>query len=260
MAAQITKPTGTTSPASSSSEASFTNSDNLQTQPHIIDSNDSYNQQDVEDDPDPQNEQNENYSDGTHDFQFKDLGRLVEQHNKPYSEVFIEQPPFNGFKTRAEHNTAHRAVWQDLRQKAVADSAIPNALFDPPRTYIEVHVAEWPQPDHYCCPCDLPSEGLPIIQIRAPQDSEQGITKDMFLLQVEEAFYGRDPPQDEGENSGKEVTTIKQDEVEDGHIGYNIGKEIDRPVVDRFDYMMQGGMEGRACIMGHIYAMTRGIS
>jgi hypothetical protein len=144
--------------------------------------------------------------------------------------------------SRAAHNAIHRQLWQQMEEALAADSSIPPALFDPPRTFIEVHIHEWHQPGQFCCPCDLIDEPFGVIELRAPQDSKYGITKQMFLQQVGEALYGRDGNVASPENS------------EDGTDGYKIGGETDRPIIEFYTAMTSGG------ILGHLYLMTRGIS
>ncbi|KAI0100437.1 hypothetical protein F4776DRAFT_518588 [Hypoxylon sp. NC0597] len=203
-----------------------------------------------EDDPndpellDPQSPADEGYREGDHDFRFKRLDELIKSHTAAAAATIKPEKPYNDCPSRELHNSNQRAIWRRIREEAANDHDIPNALFSPPRTYIEVRVSEWPRLGHYCCPCDINPDACEAIEIRAPGDSEDGITKDMFIQRVSEAFYGRDPG-DNKEGDGD---------------GYKIGGEEDRPVIDHFDYMIQGGGNGRVKIMGHIFAMTRGIT
>ncbi|KAI1407653.1 hypothetical protein F5Y13DRAFT_124184 [Hypoxylon sp. FL1857] len=193
---------------------------------------------------DPQSREDAGYLEGEHDFRFKKLNELIQARITEPAATIRPDKPYNNVPSRELHNKQQRVIWQRIREEANNDDGIPTALFSPPRTYIEVCVSEWPRMYHYCCPCDIADTACEVIKIRAPRDSKDGITKDMFIQQVSEAFYGRDTGEgNEGEGDG-----------------YRIGGEDDRPVIDNFDYMIQGSSpEGKANIMGHIFALTRGI-
>ncbi|KAI1138384.1 hypothetical protein F5Y05DRAFT_37761 [Hypoxylon sp. FL0543] len=191
----------------------------------------------------PQSPEDEGYREGEHEFHFSQLHELIKNHTTAAAAAIKPKKPFDDCPSRELHNKSQRAIWRRIREEAAKDHNIPNALFSPPRTYIEVRVTEWPRIYHYCCPCDIVAEACEAITIRAPADSEVGITKDMFIQQVSEAMYGRDP--DEGQEGAGD--------------GYKIAGEDDRPVIDHFDYMIHGSNDGKERIMGHIFAMTRGI-
>ncbi|KAI0828732.1 hypothetical protein F5Y06DRAFT_282979 [Hypoxylon sp. FL0890] len=192
---------------------------------------------------DPQSPEDEGYRGGDHDFHFQELDELIKRHTAASSATIKPEKPYDDCPSRELHNKNQRDIWRRIREEAANDHNIPSALFSPPRTYIEVRVVDWPRRGHYCCPCDIAEEAYEAIKIRAPGDSEDGITKDMFTQQVSEALYGRDP------DEGKEW---------EGD-GYKIGGEDDRFVIDHFDYMIQAGGNGKVRIMGHIFAMTRGM-
>ncbi|KAI0847198.1 hypothetical protein F5Y00DRAFT_122765 [Daldinia vernicosa] len=214
-------------------------------EPHVVELDDSY--YDEENDPeiiDPQQPSHEGYREGNHIFRFSRLDDLVQSHTAACAAAIRRTRPYNDCHSRELHNERQRAIWQQIRTQAEADENIPRALFSPPRTYIEVRVSEWPISSHYCCPCDIAETNCEVIEIRAPKDSGDGITKDIFIQQVSDAMYGR--AADAGENN-------------EG-IKYWIGGEDDRPVIEQFDYMIQGGNSGEVHIMGHIFALTKGIS
>lgn len=189
-------------------------------------------------DPDPQDPNSISYNDGSHKIQCKELFALIGSHIKQFT-ADTPTPPDNKTTSRASHNAVQRAIWRELVAKAMADNSIPNALFDPPRTYIRVCVAAWPRSDHYCCPCDLDGVETHAIEIKAARDSLHGITKDIFLQKIAEALYGRDS----GAESG--ITGPDQE------VNYTIGGEEDRPIIDHLSYMSSGGS-----ILGDIYALT----
>ncbi|KAI1454185.1 hypothetical protein F4805DRAFT_460978 [Annulohypoxylon moriforme] len=194
---------------------------------------------------DPQSTQDIGYEQGIHDFRFNGLSKLIQHHTALSATKIRPDKPYNDYQSRELHNEHQRTIWHRIWEQAKADDDIPTALFSPPRTYIRVCVTKWPISGHYCCPCDITVESCETIEIRAPEDSPDGITKDMFVQQVSDALYGEGPGADR----------------DSGRSGYRIGVEDDRPVIERFDYMIHGDGFGNAtCIMGDIYAMTRGIS
>ena len=207
-----------------------------------------------DDDPDPQDIERGSYNNCQHKLQLEELSHLIEQYNKAFS-TRAAKPPFDDISSRAEHNREQRMAWKQLRDKAASDESIPNAIFDPPRTFVQVRVAQWPRPgdDHYCCPCDLDDEVLQAIDIRAPKDSRYGITKDLLLEQIGEAFYGREAEDNTG-SKGESSSSVSSD-IAVGSAAYLIGDEDSRPVVASLNFMIQNG----GSLMGHIYAMTRGI-
>ncbi|KAI1390499.1 uncharacterized protein F4822DRAFT_426347 [Hypoxylon trugodes] len=213
--------------------------------PYVIPLDDSY-YKDDQNDPemlDPQTTSDEGYREGIHNFQFSRLNKLVETHTAATVAKIKAKKPYNNYHSRDAHNKHQRVIWQGIREAAQADHDIPNALFSPPRTYIEVRVSQWPLSSHYCCPCDIDENECEVIEIRAPKDSDDGITKDMFIQKVSEALYGQ-----------------ASDTNNAGISSYSIGGEEDRPVIERFDYMIQGGGSGDGVnIMGHIFALTKGI-
>ncbi|KAI1099335.1 hypothetical protein F4804DRAFT_86535 [Jackrogersella minutella] len=214
--------------------------------PHVVRFDDGHYEDDANDPEvlDPQSRKDEGYNQGNHDFRFANLEDMIEEHTAESAVACSSKKPYNSFESRELHNVHQRAIWQRIREQAKEDDNIPTALFSPPRTYIEVLVTKIPDRRHYCCPCDIDDDACEIIQIRAPKDSEDGITKDMFIQQVSDALYGRAP----GENQ------------DDGSDGYTIGGEDDRPVVKNLTYMIQGSKPDNAInIMGHIFALTKGI-
>ncbi|KAI8957044.1 hypothetical protein F5Y11DRAFT_352957 [Daldinia sp. FL1419] len=64
-------------------------------------------------------------------------------------------------------------------------------------------VSEWPFPGHYCRPCDIDEDDCEVVEIRAPKDSERGITKDMLIQQVSEAMYGKATHAEKDDEGGK---------------------------------------------------------
>ncbi|KAI1377082.1 hypothetical protein F4677DRAFT_66893 [Hypoxylon crocopeplum] len=204
-------------------------------EPYIVDMDDSYYGEDKKD-PDPQTTDSYNYRYGDNGFYFSELDELIEDHTAVPAATIKITKPYNRCSSRAVHNQQQISIWKRIRQEAEDNDSIPNALFVPPRTFVQVRVSVWPISSHYCCPCDIDEENCHVIEIRAPEGSEDGITKDMFIRQVSRAMYGPDPQEP------------------DDHSSYTIGGEDDRPVIERFDYMLADGL------MGHIFAMTRGIS
>ncbi|OTA52438.1 hypothetical protein K449DRAFT_391398 [Hypoxylon sp. EC38] len=246
MAEQSKDPSSETSSAISNNDVTPTTSTNGSLfETHVTELDNDYDEDDPNDPKllDPQSPADEGYREGDHDFRFKHLDELIRSHTATAAATIRPEKPYSDIPSRASHNSNQRAIWRRIQEEATNDCNIPNAVFSPPRTYIEVRVTEWPRLGHYCCPCDISADACEAIEIRAPGDSGDGITKDMFIQQVSEAFYGRDP--DEGSEE-------KSD-------GYKIGGEEDRPVVDHFDYMIQGSDDDKVKIMGHIFAMTRGI-
>ncbi|KAI1647389.1 uncharacterized protein F4817DRAFT_106992 [Daldinia loculata] len=214
-------------------------------EPYVVELDDSYYHE--ENDPemlDPQQPNHEGYRYGNHNLQFSQLNDLVQSHTAAPAAAIKRTRPYNDCHSRELHNEHQRAIWQHIRDQAEADANIPKALFSPPRTYIEVRVSEWPISSHYCCPCDIEETDCEVIEIRAPKDSGEGITKDIFIQQVSEAMYGR---------------AVDAEENNEG-TRYRIGGEDDRPVIEQFDYMIQGGHSSEVNIMGHIFALTKGIS
>ncbi|KAI6085147.1 hypothetical protein F4821DRAFT_241260 [Hypoxylon rubiginosum] len=195
--------------------------------------------------------------DGLHYLYLKALGKLITVHTEAAAAAIRDIKPYNNYRSRVIHNAQQRAIWQRIRSEAAADDDIPVALFSPPRTHVDVRIAEWPRPYHFCCPCDIEEGYCEVIRIRAPNDSEHGITKDMFVQQVGEALYGRDPDADRDARSQQ----LESDTQGTGHDGYKIGGEEDRPVIDMFTYMRGHGSKagGGEPLMGPIFALTRGI-
>lgn len=184
-----------------------------------------------EEDPDPQNPSVYSYNSGVGSLTFRELGSMIEKHLNASDAQINKEPPFNEIPTRQEYNKQQRLIWQDLRAKVAADDSIPTAIFEPPRSYVQVRFAEWPRAGHYCCPCDLDEKLLDFVELRAERGSEHGITKDLVLQQVAKALYGG----------------------EDGS-GWTVGDENSRPVLDHFSWMSSGG-----ALLGHIFAMMRGL-
>ncbi|KAI2463393.1 hypothetical protein F4781DRAFT_437455 [Annulohypoxylon bovei var. microspora] len=215
-------------------------------EPHVFELDDDYYQDDANDPDmlDPQSSRADGYSEGIHDFRFDKLNELIKTQAAESAATIRPDKPYNNYRSRELHNTHQRAIWQRVREQAEADNDIPTALFSPPRTYIEVRVSKWPLSGHYCCHCDIDETDCEAIEIRAPRDSPNGIMKDMFIQHVSDALYGRAP-----------------EAVDDGERGrYRIGDENDRPVIEQFDYMIQGSSpENVVNIMGHIFALTKGI-
>ncbi|KAI0095917.1 hypothetical protein F4814DRAFT_453897 [Daldinia grandis] len=173
---------------------------------------------------DPQQPSHEGYRYGNHNLQFSQLNDLVQDHTAASAAAIRPTRPYNNSRS--------------------PDENISRALFSPLRTYIEVRVSEWPISSHYCCPCDIGEADCEVIEIRAPKDSGEGITKDVFIQQVSEAMYGRVADAEENNEDTR----------------YRIGGEDDRPVIEQFDYMIQCGHSDEVNIMGHIFALTKGIS
>lgn len=214
----------------------------------MVETNDNDHQEDANDLEmlDPQSDRVYGYRQGTHDFRFEKLGELIKTHTASSAAKVKSDKPYNSYQSRELHNKHQRSVWEQIREEAQADNNIPAALFSPPRTYIQVRVSQWPISSHYCCPCDIEEKDCEVIEIRAPKNSPDGITKDIFIRQVSDAFYGRNPDADEAGGGGS----------------YKIGDEDDRPVIEDLDYMIQSSNDtgpGVTCIMGHIFALTKGI-
>ncbi|KAI0884037.1 uncharacterized protein GGS22DRAFT_164712 [Annulohypoxylon maeteangense] len=227
--------------SNSSGQPTFINQSSIE--PHVVEDD-----EDDANDPemvDPQDTKAIGYLQGIHDFRFESLDRLVQNNTAISATATRPDKPYNDYQSRELHNEHQRTIWQRIREQAEVDDDIPTALFSPPRTYIEVRVSKWPVSDHYCCPCDIEEDDCEVIRIRAPKESPDGITKDMFIREVSDALYRRTP----GEDGDSESS------------GYRIGDEDDRPVIERFDYMMQGGEDpdDAVHIMGHIFALTKGI-
>ncbi|KAI1204604.1 uncharacterized protein F4807DRAFT_328077 [Annulohypoxylon truncatum] len=192
---------------------------------------------------DPQNSNEDlGYRIPTHRFQFRGLAILTESRTAVSAAAIKPDKPYNDCPSRKVHNEQQRTLWQQIREEAEKDDNIPTALFSPPRTYVEVRVSKYPM-TRYCCPCSIEETDCEAIKIRAPKDSPDGITKSMFIQQVSDALYGRGPEADGDGDSESD--------------GYKIGGEEDRPVVEKFDYMLGPGDDAR--LMGHIFALTRGI-
>ncbi|KAI0896321.1 hypothetical protein F4806DRAFT_496438 [Annulohypoxylon nitens] len=229
MAIQNKSSANTTSSTPSNNGGQSTSINQSLFEPYVVEMNNDYYQDDANDFEmlDPQSDYVYGYRHGTHDFRFEKLGELI--------------------KTRTASSAAKvKIVWQQIREEAQADNNIPTALFSPPRTYIQVRVSKWPVSSHYCCACDIAEGDCEVIEIRAPKNSSDGITKDIFIRQVSDAFYGQDPDADEAGGGGS----------------YKIGDEDDRPVIEDLDYMIQSSNDtepGVTCIMGHIFALTKGI-
>lgn len=184
---------------------------------------------DSEDDPDPQNDQEYHYHSGENTFNFYELANIIEKHLKDSGTQMRETPPFSDIPTRQEHNKQQQEIWRVLRTKVAEDDTIPMALFDPPRTYIQVRFAEWPQKGHFCCPCDLHRESLQGFDIRTEKGSKYGITKNLFVERLSRELCG-----------------------DENGAGWTLGDRYSRPVIDHFDWMNMGG------ISGDIFAMTKG--
>ncbi|KAI1767946.1 hypothetical protein GGR53DRAFT_480257 [Hypoxylon sp. FL1150] len=180
-------------------------------------------------------------------------------HNEGPAATIRDTKPYSDSPSRAMHNDQMRAIWQRIRIEAAADDGIPVALFSPPCMYTEVRIAEWPRA-FFCCPCDIRERDCEFIPIRAPKDSEHGITKDMFIQQITEALYGRDPDASGDEQGGQQPESHVQGTR---HDGYTIGDEEDRPVINAFTYMISAfsmpTASGGEPLMGDIFALTRGI-
>ncbi|KAI1090784.1 hypothetical protein F5B19DRAFT_494056 [Rostrohypoxylon terebratum] len=249
MALQNKSLVNTASPIPSNNDDQSTSISQSMAEPYVVEkSDDSY--QDDANDPemlDPQNTQAYGYHQGAHDFRFQKLGELIKTHTAASATKIRAEKPYNDYQSRELHNEHQRSVWQKIREEAEADSNIPTALFSPPRTYIQVLVSRWPLSGHYCCPCDIEEEACEVIEIRAPKDSPDGITKDIFIRKVSDAFYGRAP--------GAADEATRND-------SYKIGDEDDRPVIEELTYMIQSrdSMDPDVVsIMRHIFALTRGI-
>ncbi|KAH8199608.1 hypothetical protein TruAng_006201 [Truncatella angustata] len=191
---------------------------------------------------DPQDPDDSDYYDSTHVFHYQGLYSLIESHNRPYVSDTRDAAPYNDIPTRSQHNAMQRAAWRELENQALVDPSIPEALFNPPRTSVRVLVAAWPRRQHFCCACDLP-EDLPTVVVRAPAGSETGVTKGLLLQKLGEALYGRD--------AATAQLGGEQENTDDGHV---IGQETDRPVVQHFTHM-----ERDSYLLGHIFALTKGI-
>ncbi|OTB18603.1 hypothetical protein K445DRAFT_314480, partial [Daldinia sp. EC12] len=223
------QPTGTSSPSSET---------------YVVESDDCYSEENDPEMLDPQQPDHEGYTYGNHNFQFSQLNDLIRTHTAASAAAIRPDSPYNSCDSRELHNKSQRAVWQEILNQAKAAENIPKALFSPPRTYIEVRVTEWPIVGHYCCPCDINETACEVIEIRAPKESENGITKGMFIQQISNAMYGR---------------TAKADESDEG-ANYRIGSEDDRPVIEQFDYKIHQKDSDKEKIMGHLFALTKGLS
>lgn len=218
---------------------------------------DNGNLSDDEVDPDPQDTKNYNYVDGRQIFQFENLRDTIDNYYEPSAEDSVENGPPADPISRAAHNEKHRALWHSLKEKVRLDQNIPDSLWNPPRTFIQVKFAEWPRHDHYCCPCDLDRDALSTIQIRAKKGSKTGITKDIFLEEVGRALYG----------FSEDDIILEQSNATSGteNDRYVVGGENDRPVVDHVEYMMVAVLDDMdedqpegPVIMGDIYMMLQG--
>ncbi|KAI0378491.1 hypothetical protein F5Y04DRAFT_261597 [Hypomontagnella monticulosa] len=193
---------------------------------------------------DSQGSEDEEHVISDYDFRFQKLGELICTRVEDAIRALGPEKADGKFDTRVQHNEWQRGVWQQIREEAVADEDIPTALFSPPLRSILVRVSGWPTSEDCDCCCDINEGDWPVIEIRAPKHTEEGVTKDMFVQQISEAMYGRAPVAEGA-----------------GYSGYWIGGQEDRPIVKQFSYMTRPRVSKDITeLAGPIFALTKDLS
>lgn len=105
-----------------------------------------------------------------------------------------------------------RAVLSSLGSTVASDARMPDFITSPPLKYLNIEIMSEEPPGG--CPCCAP-DGLPSFLVEAAG----GIRKTELVKQISAALYGE---------------------------GRSVGRKEDRPVVRKFDYMMEG--DGRNLI------------